>query len=582
MKKITLLFVMFIGALTLNAQVVDVDWAAGTPTGWPVPANDITVPSPWTVTGEQKLDFVNWGGSDGIRFYTADTSGDLWLAYHATGLTIGVDYKIEATLRTQNDKVDMTLYAWPESEGNSPSGVTVVGSPLPGFVDNADGAYSVTFEATSASMVFGVGVNRNGGTPGSAIRNFKVTEVSTGPSTETDILTFTLPEQTSEATIDATAHTVAIEVAFGTDLTSLTPAITLSANATVNPLSGVAQDFSNPVVYSVTAEDATTMQDWTVTVTEAVANTETDIVSFILAEQSGTATIDSGAHTVSIEVVNGTSLASLTPTIGLSNGATVSPLSGEAQDFSSGAIDYTVTAQDNTTTEVWSVTVTEAAPSADVFKFNLENQTESDAFMANLPNGFSTTGTVSSNQFGGTYGVKIERNSSLNYSVTGLAAGEYSIEGVIMVQNKDNLSWIQDVWASGGTVSAPILQDGTSSSFVTYTETVTVPTTGDYTFGIVRANDGGQFVVKSWKATYLGPTLSSNDVALENNFTVLKTGVKLKNVSGHVQIIDLAGRVLVSKNMRNQETFNYNFNPATIYMVKLSTKEGSVTKKVAF
>jgi hypothetical protein len=64
---------------------------------------------------------------------------------------------------------------------------------------------------------------------------------------------------------------VAIEVAYTADITNLTPTITLSYGATVIPLSGVARDFTNPVPYTVTAEDGVTYQEWTVTVTQEEA-----------------------------------------------------------------------------------------------------------------------------------------------------------------------------------------------------------------------------------------------------------------------------------------------------------------------
>ena len=415
---------------------------------------------------------------------------------------------------------------------------------------------------------------------GITMQNWTVTVAAAAASPETDITAFTLPEQTGNAIINADDHTIAIEVAYATELTNLMPTITLSIGATVSPLSGVAQDFSGPVTYSVTAEDGITMQDWTVTITIGSASTETNITSFVLAEQTGSALIDASAHTISLEVVNGTSLSNLSPTIILSTGATVSPLSGETQDFSLGAVTYTVTAQDAITTQDWAVSVNEAAPT--VFSIVLANQSESDAFVASLPAGFASTGTISSSQWGGTYGVKIEKLSSLTYTATGLAPGDYTIEGNIMVQNTSNLSWIQDVWASGGTVSTPILQEGTSESYITYTKTVTVPTTGDYTFGIVRANDGGQLFVQSWKAIYLGTPLSADNVVLKNKFSISKTGVSLNDISGKVQIIDLLGRVLVSKQLRDQGTFIYNFNRATIYVVKLTTDLGSTTKKVVF
>lgn len=87
-------------------------------------------------------------------------------------------------------------------------------------------------------------------------------------STATDILTFTIASQTGAATINTTNHTVTIEVSYTANVASLTPTLTLSAGATVIPLSGVARDFTNPVPYTVTAEDGVTHQEWTVTVTQ--------------------------------------------------------------------------------------------------------------------------------------------------------------------------------------------------------------------------------------------------------------------------------------------------------------------------
>ncbi len=53
------------------------------------------------------------------------------------------------------------------------------------------------------------------------------------------------------------------------DLSALTPEIGISTNATVSPASGVAQDFTSPVTYTVTAEDGSTTA-YTVTVTSSI------------------------------------------------------------------------------------------------------------------------------------------------------------------------------------------------------------------------------------------------------------------------------------------------------------------------
>ena len=58
---------------------------------------------------------------------------------------------------------------------------------------------------------------------------------------------------------------IILDLPHGTDVTALAPTIITSAKATVNPKSGVAQNFTDPKTYTVTAEDGST-QDYTVTV----------------------------------------------------------------------------------------------------------------------------------------------------------------------------------------------------------------------------------------------------------------------------------------------------------------------------
>ncbi len=69
-----------------------------------------------------------------------------------------------------------------------------------------------------------------------------------------EIISFKFQEisQANEAYISN--DTVLIMVPTNTDLTSLTPVIEVSVKATINPASGVKQDFSKPVFYTVTSE----------------------------------------------------------------------------------------------------------------------------------------------------------------------------------------------------------------------------------------------------------------------------------------------------------------------------------------
>lgn len=80
---------------------------------------------------------------------------------------------------------------------------------------------------------------------------------------EVKVFSFLALGSTVTGTINGTTITATLPV--GTDLTKLIPTITVSDKATVSPASGVAQDFSKAVTYTVTAENGTT-QAYTVTV----------------------------------------------------------------------------------------------------------------------------------------------------------------------------------------------------------------------------------------------------------------------------------------------------------------------------
>ncbi len=71
-------------------------------------------------------------------------------------------------------------------------------------------------------------------------------------------------------TVTVTGTNINVTVPFNTDVTSVAPTFTLPAGATASPASGVVQDFSSPVTYTVTAADGTVVT-YTVTVTVAGA-----------------------------------------------------------------------------------------------------------------------------------------------------------------------------------------------------------------------------------------------------------------------------------------------------------------------
>jgi hypothetical protein len=69
-----------------------------------------------------------------------------------------------------------------------------------------------------------------------------------------------------QAEINEAAGTVVLTVPPGQSVTALAPTFTLSPNATISPASGSTRNFTNPVVYRVTAQDGTTFKDYSVSV----------------------------------------------------------------------------------------------------------------------------------------------------------------------------------------------------------------------------------------------------------------------------------------------------------------------------
>ena len=163
---------------------------------------------------------------------------------------------------------------------------------------------------------------------------FKIVQAPTPKSAEAHILDFSIPEQTQPAEIDYEKMTITVNVPFGTDVTALTPEIEISAGASVSPASGEAQDFSQPVKYTVTAEDSKTTREYTVTLTvggEVVLDTS--------AEPAAGVTLSGNNYTV----VAGGAAAATTVKVSLTySGSPIADLTGytfavEATDAKSGA-----------------------------------------------------------------------------------------------------------------------------------------------------------------------------------------------------------------------------------------------------
>lgn len=332
-------------------------------------------------------DVYSWD-FDGDGNEDANSAGDVSFTYPTAGIytasltidrsgctdqsTITVDVEEIPVANAGEDQVisvvETTMDATPASEGEVGSWTLVSGTA--NITSSSDPQTSVTAIGSMEVVLMWTVVNEAAG----CLDEDEVTITYNEPlSEETDILTFTLAELTDAAVISTTEHTVSASVASGTDLTALTPTITVSEGATISPASGAEQSFASPVLYTVTAEDGLTTQDWTVIVTEEPSD-ETDILTFVLAELTKAAVISIAEHTVSAEVARGTDLTALIPTITVSEGAEIDPSSDVEQSFASPVV-YTVTAEDGLTTQDWTVTVTEEPrDEAEILSFSLNEQ----------------------------------------------------------------------------------------------------------------------------------------------------------------------------------------------------------------
>jgi hypothetical protein len=101
----------------------------------------------------------------------------------------------------------------------------------------------------------------------SSTQDYVVTVAVLPPSSAKAITAFSFASPAATGVINETLRAIAVTVPYGTNLAALVPTITITG-ASVSPASGVAQDFTSRVEYTVIAADASTRK-YGVTVTVA-------------------------------------------------------------------------------------------------------------------------------------------------------------------------------------------------------------------------------------------------------------------------------------------------------------------------
>jgi predicted extracellular nuclease len=166
----------------------------------------------------------------------------------------------------------------------------------------------------------------------------------------------------SSVTIDSAAATVDVIIIYSAshEIDSLVPTITVADGGSVT-INGDTIDFTNPVTFTVTAEDGLTTRDWTISVSVAFApSTQARILSFSIEGQISSV-VDDNNRIVKVVMPYGTEVTALTAQFEVSAGATADPPSGSTLDFSD-TVKITVTAEDGTNKLVWPVVVRNFEP----------------------------------------------------------------------------------------------------------------------------------------------------------------------------------------------------------------------------
>lgn len=231
-----------------------------------------------------------------------------------------------------------------------------------------------------------------------ATKYYKVT-LTDQASSAAEILTYSIAGQVGDAVINSTAGTIGVTVPFGTDVTGLVATFTISDGATIKvgttaQVSGTTtNNFTNPVVYVVTAENTTTTKNWTVTVTPEPGSSAAEILTYSLPGQMGTVTPNSTAGTIDVTLPSGTDVTALIATFTISDLATikvgdVAQVSGTTPNNFTSPVTYVVTSQ-NGTTKNWVVTVSFQALPATIFTETMGTVTAETTIAAHeTANGF--------------------------------------------------------------------------------------------------------------------------------------------------------------------------------------------------
>lgn len=346
-------------------------------------------------------------------------------------------------------------------------------------------------------------------------------------------------------TVDESAKSIAVTVPFGTNVTALIATFTttgagVKVGTTVQTSTAIANNFTAPVAYIVTADDSSTTT-YMVSVTIA-PNPAKAITAFSFVGFSGAGTaINEPAKTITVILPYGTSdVTNLTATFTTTGtsvkvGSAVQTSTSTANNFTTPKA-YTVTAADGTSA-TYTVTVSVALnPAKAISTYSLAGTAgiineAAKSVAVNLPSGTVVTNLIATFT---TTGADVKVGTAL--------------QSTAVTPNDFTQPVAYSVTAADGTV-------------VNYTVTVTVTSTNNPTAPLL--GEAGRFVILASQlvSTTAGSVVSNGDIGVEDQARSFMTGFTPVGSAG--AFAELANGISYANNDSNPLPYPYPLHSAT-------------------
>ena len=395
---------------------------------------------------------------------------------------------------------------------------------------------------------------------GTTTKTYTITVTRAGPSTNANLSSLAISQGTLSPSFASGTTSYTANVTNNVTSLTVTPTVANSnATVTVNGVtvtSGNASGSialavgSNMITTIVTAQDGSTTQTYTVTVTRAAApSTNANLSSLAISQGMLSPSFASGTTSYTASVANNVTSLTVTPTVSNTNatvtvnGATVT--SGNASGsialaVGSNTITTVVTAEDGTTTQTYTVTVTRAAPpsiNADLSALSISSGTLSPAFASGTTN----------------------YTASVNNATTSLTITPTLADATASVT-------VNGVAVSSGNASGAIALNVGSNTITTVVTAQEGSTTKSYTITVTRAaNSNNNLGGLSISSGTLSPTYNSATPSYTASVSNATTSITVTPTTAvNTASVTVNGNAVTSGNASQSIPLNVGSNTITI------------------